>query len=102
MQLKKYRNKSFISYFSMLSCNENEFKASANSMTIISNVIGHMPAPYIYGIINNKYGRIYPKFAMKYTFFSMFFCLIFLIFGMIFKYSVHDDINDEKESEIKE
>ena len=86
----------------ILSCNENEFKASANSMTtFISNVIGHMPAPYIYGIINNKYGKNYPKFAMKCTVFSMFFCLVFLIFGMIFKYSVNDDINDEKEMEIK-
>ena len=86
----------------ILSCNENEFKASANSMTtFISNVIGHMPAPYIYGIINNKYGKNYPKFAMKCTVFSMFFCLVFLIFGMIFKYNVNDDINDEKEMEIK-
>ena len=47
----------------ILSCNKNEFKASANSMTtFISNVIGHMPAPYIYGVINNKYGKDYPKF----------------------------------------
>ncbi len=87
----------------ILSCNKNEFKASANSMTtFISNVIGHMPAPYIYGIINNKYGKIYPRFAMKCTVFSMFFCLLFIIVGMIFKYSIHDDINDEKEMEIKE
>ena len=87
----------------ILSCNENEFKASANSMTtFISNVIGHMPAPYIYGVINNKYGKDYPKFAMKCTVFSMFFCLIFLIFGMVFKYSVNDDQDNEKEMEIKE
>jgi len=87
----------------ILSCNKNEFKASANSMTtFISNVIGHMPAPYIYGVINNKYGKDYPKFAMKCTVFSMFFCLIFLIFGMVFKYSVNDDLDNEKEMEIKE
>ena len=87
----------------ILSCNKNEFKASANSMTtFISNVIGHMPAPYIYGVINNKYGKDYPKFAMKCTVFSMFFCLIFLIFGMVFKYSVNDDQDNEKEMEIKE
>ena len=70
--------------------------------TFISNVIGHMPAPYIYGVINNKYGKDYPKFAMKCTVFSMFFCLIFLIFGMVFKYSVNDDQDNEKEMEIKE
>ena len=87
----------------ILSCNKNEFKASANSMTtFISNVIGHMPAPYIYGVINNKYGKDYPKFAMKCTVFSMFFCLIFLIFGMVFKYSVNDELDNEKEMEIKE
>ena len=88
----------------ILSSNKNEFRASANSMTtFICNVLGHMPAPYFYGVINQKFGKNYPKFAMKCSVFSLGICFFFLILGMVFKYNYNRKIeNKDFEMESKE
>ena len=71
--------------------------------TFICNVLGHMPAPYFYGVINQKFGKNYPKFAMKCSVFSLGICFFFLILGMIFKYNYNRNIeNKDFEMESKE
>ena len=60
----------------------------------ILNLLGNLPPPYIYGLINDNKGQYYPKLAMECVFYVRFSSVITLILAVIFRYS--NKINNQE------
>jgi MFS family permease len=65
----------------MLSTVEPELRPKANALANISyNLLGFLPAPYIYGLITDQTGGKYSRWGLMFTAFMnvpIFLCLIF-------------------------
>lgn len=75
----------------------NQQRAMANSLTsLIVNLFGMMPAPYIYGKLNTLYGDTEPRLPMKVVHCTSLVCLALFIIGAILKYREKQIFNEEK------
>lgn len=87
---------------------DNNQKPSANSMSsLMSNTLGHMPAPYIYGLLKQKFPQ-YNRFPMEVCCYFAFIAEVFFGLGCVLKYKNYkrekeniplDDKNKDKELE---
>ena len=76
----------------------NEQRAMANSLTsLIVNLFGMMPGPYIYGKLNTLYDDKDPRFPMKVVHYVSLVCLALFIVGALLKYGEKQIFNEEKE-----
>lgn len=57
----------------------------------ILNLLGNLPPPYIYGLINDSKGQYYPKLAMECVFYVRFSSIISLLLAVFFRYSKKDN-----------
>lgn len=84
----------------IISAVPNCLRGSAGSVTsFISNLFGHMPAPIVYGYINDRYKHTNPRMAMTVVLYVSFICLIFLILSAITRYSQDEPKSEEKNVE---
>lgn len=76
----------------------NQQRAMANSLTsLIVNLFGMMPGPYIYGKLNTIYADSDPRLPMKVVHCNSFVCLALFIIGAILKYREKQTFGEEKE-----
>jgi hypothetical protein len=65
----------------------NNLRGSANSVTcFLSNLLGYLPAPSVYGTINETYKASNPKIAFFFIMYYSVTGVIFLFFAVIFRY----------------
>lgn len=80
----------------IISSVEIKLKASASSMSsLMSNTIGHMPAPYLYGLLKEKYPE-YNRFPMKVLCSFAIVAEIFFGLGCLIKYKINKQIEEDK------
>lgn len=64
-----------------------ELRGSANSITcFFSNLLGYLPAPSVYGIINNHFKQTYKKAAFMCIMYYSWGGVVLLVFAVIFRY----------------
>lgn len=80
-------------------------RANGNSLSnFFANLIGYLPAPFIYGIISKNYKEKYPKLALSVTLFSSSIGIIFLLLSCYFKskyYKEQELLKDDQNQELK-
>ena len=63
-----------------------DLRANGNSLSsFFSNLIGYLPAPFVYGFLSKYYKNVHPKLALSVTLFSCSIGIIFLILSFYFK-----------------
>lgn len=79
-----------------------EYRGAANSLTFFSsNLFGFLPAPTVYGFINDSLKTTYPPFAMMFCSYYSIVGVILISIATYFKYkstpSIHSNISDHTE-----
>ena len=62
-------------------------------------LLGNFPAPLVYGFINDKYKKTYPKIAM--TFNLNFIWVDIILLGMNYIFRKREKLNKEKEERLR-
>jgi hypothetical protein len=81
----------------LISTLPKHLRGPANSITcLISNSLGYLPAPYVYGVINNYYGKDSPRTAFMTIMYYSFTGVVFIIIAMYFRYRFFNKLNQNK------
>ena len=67
----------------------------------MSNLIGYLPAPFVYGIISKYTSIDYPKLAMMITLYTSFLGVVFISAGVYFKYKKNKLTKSSRKSIVK-
>jgi hypothetical protein len=74
----------------------NNLRGSANSVTcFLSNLLGYLPAPFVYGTINETYKISNPKIAFFFIMYYSVSGVLFLFIALIFRYRYFGMMNPE-------
>lgn len=81
----------------LISTLPKHLRGPANSITcLISNSLGYLPAPYVYGALNNYFGAEYPRRAFMVIMYYSLTGVVFIIIAMYFRYSNFNRLNKNK------